>query len=265
MNLPFDRHDDDSRDRALHQLVGAYALDALPVDERVLFEAWLDERADDDTRAEVLGLVATATMLAEEASTAPPPGLRDRVLAMADQTRQLPPVVSDLAAERASRRPTLGRIPMIAASAAAAVALVIGTATVVSDRFEDRLQLLEEAAVTASTAELVDVLGADDVRVVRRVLRDGPDATLVLSTERGEAVFMVKGLTPAPEGMAYELWLVRGSVPTRAGLFDADPMGRAAQSVAADLSDVTAVAVTMEPAGGSDVPTSMPMVVLELT
>ena len=90
-----------SADIDVHRAAGAYALDALPADERAAFEAHLDRCAD--CRAEVRELQATAARLGSTQAVAPPPQLRERVLAEVARTRQDAPVV-DLATRRRTRR-----------------------------------------------------------------------------------------------------------------------------------------------------------------
>ena len=63
----------------LHAHSGAYAVDALDDVERARFERHLAEC--EDCRAEVQSLREAAALLADDTAAAPPPGLRDRVLA----------------------------------------------------------------------------------------------------------------------------------------------------------------------------------------
>lgn len=81
---------DEAMRREMNTLVAAYVLDALPVDERTAFEAYLD--SSPETAHEVAELFATSAVLAVTNAVAPPVGLRDRVLTAAAQTRQLPPL-----------------------------------------------------------------------------------------------------------------------------------------------------------------------------
>jgi hypothetical protein len=65
-------------------------------------------------------------------------------------------------------------------------------------------------------------------------------------------------------GQAYEMWLIppgANATPRPAGLFQAAETGAALHTFpgALDLSEIAAVAVTIEPAAGSPAPTSMPL------
>ena len=76
----------------LHSLSGAYALDALePGAERDRFTRHLSRCQS--CAGEVRGFREVATAMAFAAAAEAPPGLRDRVLAAAARTRQVPPEV----------------------------------------------------------------------------------------------------------------------------------------------------------------------------
>ena len=75
--------------RRVHELSGAYALDALDNAERERFERHL--RRCPACAEDVRRMTATATALAMAVAAEPPPGLKQRVLAAAAATPQLPP------------------------------------------------------------------------------------------------------------------------------------------------------------------------------
>ena len=85
----------------------------------------------------------------------------------------------------------------------------------------------------------------------------------VLLTDEGQAVLVARELPPAPEGEVYEAWLIRDGVPEPAGLFEPRD-GDAAAAVRGSLEGVQAVAVTLEPEGGSPMPTSDPILLAPL-
>ena len=69
---------------------------------------------------------------------------------------------------------------------------------------------------------------------------------------------------PAPsEEEVYEAWLLRDGVPEPAGLFESHH-GAAAIPVEGSIEGADAVAVTVEPSGGSSVPTSEPLLTATL-
>jgi anti-sigma-K factor RskA len=73
----------------------------------------------------------------------------------------------------------------------------------------------------------------------------------------GKAVLGVSGLAAAPHGKTYEAWLIPAGQPARpAGLFSGSTGGVRLRGT---VPRNGAVAVTVEPAGGSNQPTSKPI------
>jgi hypothetical protein len=103
------------------------------------------------------------------------------------------------------------------------------------------------------------VLAAPDLVRVDLAGKDvAPRATAraLWSRQRG-MVFTTAGLPPAPAGRVYQVWVVTAKAPVSAGLLAADPSGgvTAFFRTPADIDPPTAVAVTLEPAGGVPAPT----------
>ena len=89
-------------------------------------------------------------------------------------------------------------------------------------------------------------------------------AELRLADGHGELV--VAHLPPLPADRVYELWLVSpGRAAAPSTLFAATSRGRADIGVPGDLHGVSRLLVTVEPRGGSLVPTTRPVVVERLT
>lgn len=86
-------------------------------------------------------------------------------------------------------------------------------------------------------------------------------ASLRITSGRGDLV--VHRLPPPPAGRIYEMWVQRGNAtPTPTGtLFSTRSDGSASVGVPGSLNGVSHVLVTQEPAGGTPVPTSAPVVV----
>jgi len=127
----------------LHELTAAYALDALDADERRAYEAHLE--ACDRCRADLrdLGGTVGALGLATEGS-APPDGLRDRILVAA---RQEGP--SNVVAIRSARRRwySVGA----AAAAVAAAALAVGLYAAFSGGSSPRLAISVNSGIAQAT------------------------------------------------------------------------------------------------------------------
>ena len=243
----------------LHTLTGAYAAHALSDTERLAFERHME--ACPACAQEVRELEATTARLGAAAASPPPPELWDRIRADALVTRQLPPVVG-----RAERRQRTGRRgtaagrrvpPLLAAAAALLVAVLSVTAL--------NLGLLGRADRADRTADLVAaVLAAPDARRVAAQPGGTGQATVVVSRQRGRAVFVADGLPPAPADRTYELWVVNRSGPRPAGLVEVAGQGRVTRLLDGPVTGNEQVAMTVERQGGAARPTSEPVVVVDL-
>jgi anti-sigma-K factor RskA len=81
---------------------------------------------------------------------------------------------------------------------------------------------------------------------------------VIVDPTSGEAAVVLAGLGPAPAGRVYELWAIRGERPPEpAGLVSGEGAGPiAARGARVERpGEVTAFAVSIEPAGGSQTPT----------
>jgi anti-sigma-K factor RskA len=83
----------------------------------------------------------------------------------------------------------------------------------------------------------------------------------------GHADLVVHRLPLLPAGRTYEMWVQRGSrPPTPTGtLFSTNARGSASVGVPGSLHGVSRVMVTQEPAGGTLMPTSAPLIVAPVT
>jgi len=73
----------------------------------------------------------------------------------------------------------------------------------------------------------------------------------------GTATISVSGLAAAPQGKTYEAWVIpAGHAPRPAGLFSRSTSG---MSLRGNVPRHAVVAVTLEPTGGSDQPTTAPI------
>ena len=250
-----------------HTLVAAYAVHAVDERERADVVAHLDEC--DTCRDDLRVFRETATVLATAAAEAPPARMRAAVLARARTTPQLPPVTGErggavVAAGAASSVPRSGTTTRTLFGLAASVVTVValgagGFALVQSDRLGDAQQ--QQAAVQR-------VLSADDVVTLSGVPQlpdglQGDDEVVVLaSASRGAAILLPAGLPKAPEGSTWQAWTVTGGRATSAGTFDV--ASREAVALQASVAGADAVAVTLEPAGGSRSPSTDPVLVLPL-
>ncbi len=241
----------------LHLLTGAYAVGALDGLERERFEHHL--KTCQSCSHEVRGLTETATRLAMAAARTPPGRLRDRVLTAAARTRQLPPPIEHRAAHRprrAARAPWVPRLAVAMAAAASIIALIVLGVSLVSAR-------RQLTAVRTADAGVAAVLSARDARLYTAPTTAGGTATAVVSRRLHQVVFTAADLPRLSGKRVYELWLI-GSTIRPAGLLPQPAAGPAPALLAAGVTSGDAVGVTVEPPGGTQAPTTKPIVLLKL-
>jgi anti-sigma-K factor RskA len=230
----------------IHELTAGYALDALDPDEKRSYEGHLD--GCEQCREELSSFWETTAALAL-ATKGPEPSaeLRRRILAGA---RAEPQNVVPF-----RRRPALpaGVTPLRAVSALAAVAAVaavaLGTWAV---SLHGRLGTADDRLATDRGN--LSVLSDPTARTVS--LAKGSGHLVVASG--GRAVMVLDGLDRAPAGKTYEVWVIKGTTPERAGLFAGG--GRSVVGVDGAVGNDAVVAVTLERSGGVDAPTTTPLV-----
>jgi anti-sigma factor RsiW len=229
----------------IHDLVAPYALDALDDEERAEFERHLE--SCDRCRTELNELQRSSAALAWAAEGPQPPSdLRDRILEQARAEAQVVP----LSSRRRWVTPALGFAA--AAAACVAVGLALWAVSLSSD-------LDRERELSAAQAKALEVVGDPTAKVTPL---EGADGSLVVA-ESGSAALVVCGLDPAPSGKTYEAWLIRGT-PAPAGVFDSQGECTAVP-LERSVSPGSTVAVTREPDGGVDVPTTDPIFSAEVT
>lgn len=229
----------------VHALVGAYAIDALDDGERAEFERHLAECAA--CRAEVDGLREAAALIGTTSATAPPEGLRDRVLADIAKVRPLPPVTERETAPAATPRRRFR--PRLLAAAAAALVVLGGGAVVVDQVTDDSSQGQQPTAADRIRA-------AGDAQTFTQAVDGGGRATVIRSRRLNQAVVVTDGMPAAPDGKVYELWLVHGDDMVPAGLM---PNGVHEVLLEGDPATAGGFGITVEPDGGSEEPTLPPI------
>jgi len=245
--------------RRVHELSGAYALDALDDAERERFERHLQrcQACADDVRR----MTSTATAMAMAVAAEPPPGLKERVLAAAAATPQLPPLPSATAARRRhgrrlTRSDWFPRLALGLAAAGVAAAVVLAVVTVST---QNRL-----STVQAQNQQIAAVLSAPDAQIATGTSSTGGTATVVLSYAEQKMIFTSSGLPALPNAKVYELWLLSTGAAKPAGLLPQPTDGKTAPVLAAGLTSADKVGVTVEPAGGTSSPTTTPILVMTL-
>ncbi len=267
-----DERDDDAL--ADDKSSGAYALGALSAAEAAAFERRL--AGNEDLRSEVAGFTDTAALLgAAVPPMAPPARIRNDLLAAIASTPQLPaeggavdtdeprvvvaPVTpigsaAGTGSKRASRgaRSSRPRLTYFVAAAAAVAAVFIG-GTVVGANLnggpaDTQASAFQELAVLSTSPDMA--------RTVIE-LPAGGTAALMTSDQHGLSAVVLEGAAALPSDEVYQAWLIRDGKPTSAGVV---PTGaNSIRVLEGAFHDGDTVALTVEPKGGSDSPTSAPI------
>ena len=248
-------------------LAAAYVLGALEPDERRAFEAHVAECAACAEEVRALRPVADALAHSVPQRT-PPADLRARVL-----NTIVPGAGDTQALVTSSPRPAMaGWLALAAALVVAVGASVyawqlqrrVRTLEARLDGAEQRASSAERAVAEArrtagETQAAMSVLAAPDmvrIELAGQSAAAAARARALWSRNRG-MVFTATNLPQAPAGRVYQVWVVTAGGPVSAGLLTPDTGGRAEAyfNTPADIAPPTAVAVTLEPAGGVPAPT----------
>jgi anti-sigma-K factor RskA len=242
-----------NRNREVHTLAGAYAMDAISPADRARFERHL--AGCPECAREIAGLREATARLATATAVPPPPGLKERVLAAAAATRQRPPAAEPGTTVRTwpGRRLTRGMRARLAPAAAAVTAAAAVAAAVVfgvSDgSTQDRL-----SQVQASSQQVAAVLTARDATMMTGAVTGGGTVTIVMSHARHSLVFTAADLRALPASRGYELWLIGPAGERPVTMLPPARHGMTGPVIASGLRPGDHLALTAEAAGGSSRP-----------
>lgn len=224
----------------LHSLVAPYALDALDPHERALFEAHLDRCST--CQAELPGFQATAARLGDTVGLTPSAGLRERILTEIARTPQERPVVTRIAQRRGLRH----ALPRIAAAAAFVIgAIGVGGYAIERDKAND---------AEARNAAITSILAAPDADTAAKTFSSGGNVRLIASRSKDQAVIVANDLAPLKGGKVYQVWMINDAGPKSQGTFKAS-----GTMIMTGAGGADSVAITIEPKGGSEQPTTAPI------
>lgn len=223
----------------IHALSGAYVVDAVDDFERAQFERHL--AGCDDCRLEVASLREGTALLAETVSQQAPAALRDQVLSTIEMVRPLPPIFADVSERARSHR---RRMPTMIAAAAALV-VIGGVGATVWHPWEQPSNNVSVSAAALSTAP--------DAQVLTQKLAGGGAITVTRSKALNAAYVSTRNMPRLQSGQTYQLWTIHDGLEVPAGLVDGDA---SKVVVDGDTDSASGMAVTIEPAGGVDKPSS---------
>lgn len=155
----------------------------------------------------------------------------------------LPGGQDELAERRAARSSLRSRASRWVVAAAAAVVIAVGGVTIA--------QNLQPTTVEQQ------VLQASDVRKAQLPLEAGGTADLAVSGEEDAAVVTLSGVPAPAEGYVYQMWRIPadGTAPVSEGLMTGEDVAGTKVTELSGISGFAAVAITVEPEGGSETPT----------
>jgi anti-sigma-K factor RskA len=241
-------NDDQHSGREPLDLLALGAAGALSDDEyRVLDELLA---ADPELAREYAELQTSAATLAEVSSEAPPPQLRASVLEAIRGVDQLPGVEPVAPPPVEHHRPS-NVVPihhrrwMVPATAAAAVVMLLVGGLIIN-RDAD-----------APADRMAEVLNDDDAVTI--VLDGSLSGLRLVASEREDAAVLTgSGLEPPDAGLVFQLWAIHDEQMVGMGTFMPASNGEVELFVEG-AGDDAAWAVTVEPEGGSDQPTTDPV------
>lgn len=259
------------------ELASLYALGALSQHEARAFESHLrdgcavceQELASFD---EVVGALSLAVPPAE-------PPARVRLLVDARIARETKNSAVPLSAERPRRLTSFLGWALAASLAAISILSVIAwlraeqaltdrqneVATLREASAELRDELSRESARSQEYEQILSTLKSPGSRIIPVVA--GPKTAMPVAEvywDRSASRWVITAnLTPPPSGKVYQLWFVTASEKISAGLLETDRNGHGFTviDVPRGLGDLKAVAITIEPSGGSPQPTTQPVAV----
>jgi anti-sigma-K factor RskA len=253
---------DASRD-TMRELVPGYVLGALTPEETRAFEAAL--RGSPELEQELAEYREVAGLLALGTAQKPGPDVRRRLM------ERVRPTMAGEGSPRAGVPPIARRSitpALVGMGLAASILLAAG--------FYLKVQELELRLAQADSAAMA--LGrrlAQREATLNAILEPGVQLTTLTTTGAQPPIVQVFWnrathkvtlhsfrLPPAPSGRMYQLWLMRrGANPIASRLFDTEPDGHGlAENIDVPAGEaIVGFAVSVEPAGGSEQPTTAPI------
>lgn len=232
-------------------LKNSYVLGALPEEERSEFEQYLATHPHLQAEVEELGIVAGLLALAPQEQE-PAPELRSRIMDTVEAEAVTPGTSRQSWPEKLRAIIGLRDVAL-----GAAVLLVIGLfswSLLLQGEVQDlqgRVQSLQGQPQGYQTIALGGTGAQQEARAE------------VFTLENGRTVLVAENLPPVPEGKTYQIWVIKGDTPQPSGLFETQG-DSIATLVENPVKGANAVAVTVEPDGGSTAPTSDPILVGEV-
>lgn len=253
-------------------LTGAYVLNALTPEEVEAFEAKLE--SSEQARDEVTELADTAVLLGlAVAPVAPSAALKSNLMAQLDSTPQKaekasesvvkPAEVVDIASALNSSSKAVRKAqarwfkkPLLAAASIAVAAsfVVVG----ITGQNNGTAGIQNQADNLASISQ-----SADTQKTVSSIAGGGT-ATVMWSDKADSSAVFVKDVPTLTDNKDYQLWYINKDGSARsAGILSKNSIQHGWQVLSGKLDEGDVVGVTVEPQGGSQQPTTKPIVTVQ--
>lgn len=265
--------------------IAAYSIGALDPHEAAAVRRLLD--ADPALKDEAAGYAAAASMLSLSVPRLEPPAaLKGKILAAARQSR--PPLLTVLPKAAAPKPERRFRDVLAFVASTAAVLLFVSTMVLVNQtntmREREAQTSAENVRMATAVARLsvqptsaagpppgaaagmevaVRLLTAPDTQRVELMADDGSMKAMVMfAPSHSEALVVTSNLPALEDDYTYQLWQINSEgQPISAGMFETNSNGIMAMifEPAIAWESVSAVGISVEPAGGSETPTTTPL------
>ncbi|WP_285115866.1 anti-sigma factor [Leifsonia sp. fls2-241-R2A-40a] len=241
--------DDEQEARVFEDVAAQLALSSEPVEPRPELKAALFARLADTPQLPAQDAASSVgeQSVGEQSVEEQPDPLPEQ---------QAPAAAQPGRAERAAQRRWFQRPGLILAAAAAAVVLFVGGAFVGSTLSGTNSYQSQQASA------LAEINAAPDAQRATAEVAGGGTATLVWSGELGRSALVANDLPALPDNKTYELWYMRDGTAIPAGTLDPAASGSSWRVLTGDMAAGDTVGVTVEPRGGSDKPTTQPLVTI---
>jgi len=233
----------------MNDLYELYVLGALEVEQAAEIDqhvatqcAYCSQRIQD-------AVAVTSAMCGLAEDHKPPARLRRRVLASV----------------RPEARSRTGIVAVAGLSAACAALLALTLWSVRSVR-SDRAQIASLLAERNQLRETVEILSESDTRTVQFGRNNQPHGRVFVNRNQG-LVFVGSQLPALTRDRTFQLWLIPATgAPQSAGVFRPNAAGDFVnvQTTPIDTARIHAVAVSVEPPGGSAAPTTTPILIVPI-
>ena len=233
------------------ELKDAFVLGALPEEERRELEEYLAAHPERQAEIDELGAVAGLLALSPREQE-PSPELRRSIMDVVEAEAERPrarsgSVLAGLREFLSIRNLALG----------AAALLVIGLFSwnvVLQGEMRDLQSRVQSMQASEGDSRMVALEGSGPARQV---------SADVMILEDHRAVLMAEDMPPVPEDKTFQIWVIEKDVPRPSGVFEVGE-DQVAVVVENPVEGADAIAVTVEPEGGSPQPTTEPMLVAKL-